>query len=175
MAVSTSITLRTKVVCIEIARVARRPVEGAGVVLAAAISAVGLVVHNFADLAGQTVLSPESPYPTLLTAALGAIWLTPIRWAATWALLGWAALNLVGGGIISVLPLPILPFHPEQSARHLPLPPAVHRHADPAADSHRKVVATTPMTPLSTWVGCRRLGKENMAAFDGHACGWSRS
>lgn len=54
----------------------------------------------------------------LLTAALVAIWFSKIRRAATWALLGWAVLNLVGGGIISVLPLPSFPFHPEQSTRH---------------------------------------------------------
>ncbi|MEO5939786.1 MAG: hypothetical protein ABIQ76_02765 [Candidatus Limnocylindrales bacterium] len=34
------------------------------------------------------------------------------------ALLGWALLNLVGGGIISVLPLGLFPFAPEQSLGH---------------------------------------------------------
>lgn len=71
-----------------------------------------------ADLPGQTVLSPESLYPILFTVALVAAWFTPIRQIASWALLGWAALNLLGGGMLSVLPLPFLPFDPEQSLRH---------------------------------------------------------
>lgn len=33
-------------------------------------------------------------------------------------LLGWIALNLVGGRILSVLPLPILPFMPSQTLYH---------------------------------------------------------
>jgi hypothetical protein len=33
-------------------------------------------------------------------------------------LLGWAVLNLVGGGILSVLPLGLFPFQPEQSLGH---------------------------------------------------------
>lgn len=34
------------------------------------------------------------------------------------ALLSWTWVNLVGGGILSVLPLPFLPFVPEQSVFH---------------------------------------------------------
>ena len=34
------------------------------------------------------------------------------------ALLGWAVLNLLGGGIASGLPLPFLPFAPDQSLGH---------------------------------------------------------
>ena len=34
------------------------------------------------------------------------------------ALLGWALLHLVGGGILSVLPLGLFPFTPEQSLGH---------------------------------------------------------
>ena len=34
------------------------------------------------------------------------------------AALGWGVLNLVIGGIVSVLPLSILPFVPEQSVTH---------------------------------------------------------
>ncbi len=35
------------------------------------------------------------------------------------ALLGWAVLNLLGGGIASGLPLPFLPFTPDQSLGHV--------------------------------------------------------
>lgn len=37
---------------------------------------------------------------------------------ATWLLLIWAMLHIVGGAVLSILPLPILPFQPEQSLRH---------------------------------------------------------
>jgi hypothetical protein len=35
-----------------------------------------------------------------------------------WAMLSWTWLNLVGGGILSVIPFPFWPFHPEQSVFH---------------------------------------------------------
>jgi hypothetical protein len=79
----------------------------------------GFLLHNLADLPGQTPLSPESLLPTLVTVTLLALWLAPAtRTAAAWALLAWSALNLIGGGILSVLPLGIFPFQPEQSWKH---------------------------------------------------------
>jgi hypothetical protein len=66
----------------------------------------GFLVHNLADLPGQTPLSPESLFPTLVTVTLLALWLVPAtRTAAAWALVAWSALNMVGGGILSVLPV----------------------------------------------------------------------
>ena len=78
----------------------------------------GFFVHNVADLPGQSILSPESLYPTLLTLALLVLRLVPVTrtWGA-WLLLGWSTLNLVGGAL-SVLPLTFLPFAPEQSVKH---------------------------------------------------------
>ena len=79
----------------------------------------GFILHNVADLPGQTLVSPESLYPTIVTVALLVLWLVPAtRTAATWALLAWSALHLVGGGILSVLPIGLFPFDPEQSVRH---------------------------------------------------------
>jgi hypothetical protein len=90
------------------------------VVAATAVLAwVGLWVHNAADLPGQTPLSPESSGPGLITLVLVVLWFLPgSRRLAGWLLLSWALLNLIGGAILSVLPLPILPFAPEQSVRH---------------------------------------------------------
>ena len=83
------------------------------------LSWLGLFIHNIADLPGQTPLSPESFYPGLLSAALLALWLVrATRVVATWALLVWAVVSLVGGGILSVLPIGFFPFVPEQSLRH---------------------------------------------------------
>ena len=83
------------------------------------LSWLGFFVHNLADLPGQTLSSPESLYPTIVFLLLLAFWYVPkTRTIATWGLLVWAIIHLVGGAILSVLPLPFLPFAPEQSLYH---------------------------------------------------------
>lgn len=84
----------------------------------AAISWLGLVAHNVADLPGQTLASTESLIPGLVLAALLVLYRLGPRRLGAGALFAWAVLNLVGGGLLSVLPLPILPFEPEQTLRH---------------------------------------------------------
>lgn len=84
---------------------------------AAAISWLGFLVHNVADLPGQTLISPETLWPSLITAALLGVYSAGLRRVAGIGLAIWATLNLVGGAL-SVLPLPILPFEPEQTLRH---------------------------------------------------------
>jgi hypothetical protein len=63
------------------------------------------------------VLKPPFPrlFPFLLF--LGW-WILPYQRITRLALLSWTWLNLVGGGILSVIPLPFLPFYPEQSVFH---------------------------------------------------------
>ena len=95
-----------------------RPIPTAGVVVGILLSWLGFFVHNVADLPGQTILSPESAIPTLVYLVLLVLWFTPARRVAAWALLVWALLHLIGGAVLSVLPLPILPFAPDQSLRH---------------------------------------------------------
>ena len=83
-----------------------------------ALAWLGLYVHNVAELPGQTLLSPETSLPTLITLVLFlACWSFAPRRVAMWLLCGWGLLNLIGGGL-SVLPFPFLPFEPEQSIRH---------------------------------------------------------
>ena len=96
---------------------AERLSESRPVYAAAAISWLGFLVHNVADLPGQTLLSPETLVPSLVTAALVVAYAAGWRRVAAVGLLVWATLNLVGGAL-SVLPLPVLPFAPEQSPRH---------------------------------------------------------
>jgi hypothetical protein len=89
-----------------------------GVVAATAVAWGGFFIHNVADLPGQTILSPESLLPSLTWMMALVLWLVPTtRAAGAWALLVWAAINLVGGAL-SAFPLPFLPFTPEQTLRH---------------------------------------------------------
>lgn len=94
------------------------PARELAVPVGALIGWAGLFVHNLADLPGQSFLSPESIIPLLVTALLVAGWFTSVRYAATIALLSWGLLNFLGGGVLSVLPLPFLPFAPEQTPSH---------------------------------------------------------
>ena len=85
--------------------------------LAVAVSWLGLLLHNVADLPEQYPWSPETAYPTVVPVTMLAVRLR--YWTAgTWLLLGWAGLHVVGGGLVSVLPLSFLPYEPEHSMRH---------------------------------------------------------
>jgi hypothetical protein len=77
-----------------------------------------MYIHNVADLPNLTWASAENVFPGLVWLILfGLWWAIPDRSWPTVLLLAWALLNLVGG-FATVLPLPILPFAPEQSVRH---------------------------------------------------------
>jgi hypothetical protein len=85
---------------------------------ALALSAGSMLAHNLYELP-LSPLDPQNSVPILVAAILGVIYaLRPGSSVVAAALLGWGILNLVIGGIITVLPLPILPFVPEQSAAH---------------------------------------------------------
>lgn len=91
---------------------------GRSSVLAAAVIAwLGLLVHNVAELPDQTLLSPETLWRSLVTAALVLLLAAGASRAAGIGLLVWGLLNLVGGAL-SVLPLAALPFEPVQTLRH---------------------------------------------------------
>ncbi|HYO18186.1 MAG TPA: hypothetical protein VES02_05915 [Dermatophilaceae bacterium] len=95
----------------------RRLPERSSVVAATVIAWLGLLVHNVAELPDQTLLSPETLWPSLVSAALLVLYAAGPVGLAGIGLVGWALLNLVGG-TLSVLPLPVLPFEPEQTLRH---------------------------------------------------------
>jgi hypothetical protein len=90
----------------------------AAVLVSAVVAWFGYYLHNINDLPGQTLFSPETLYPTLVMVVLVALWARRPNRLATWALLAWTALNLVVGGVLSVLPLPVLPFDPAQTVKH---------------------------------------------------------
>lgn len=51
---------------------------------AAVLSWLGLYLHNVADLPGQTVLSPESAGPAVVTLLLMGGWISPAQRPAAW-------------------------------------------------------------------------------------------
>jgi hypothetical protein len=66
-----------------------------------------------------TLFSPENSLPALTSFVLVGMWaLVPLRRIGAGLLLLWAVLHLVGGAIVSVLPLAILPFDPPQTLAH---------------------------------------------------------
>jgi hypothetical protein len=85
---------------------------------ALALSAGSMLAHNLYELP----LSPidlENSGPIAFAAILGVAYaLRPDSKVVAAAALGWGVLNLVIGGIVTVLPLSVLPFVPEQSIAH---------------------------------------------------------
>lgn len=87
-------------------------------VAAVVIAALGLIAHNLMSLP-LSPLAPETVGPVLVYAGLlGWSLRSRLRGASRWSLAAWALLNLVVGGIVSVLPLPFLPFVPDQDLGH---------------------------------------------------------
>ncbi|HEX6873448.1 MAG TPA: hypothetical protein VF163_20315 [Micromonosporaceae bacterium] len=82
------------------------------------VSWLGFAVHNAMELPAPVWLRPDTIGPTAVYLLLGAGMLSPWRRPATWLLLGWGWLQAVGGGVLSVLPLPLWPFQPERSLPH---------------------------------------------------------
>lgn len=85
----------------------------------AALSWLGMTVHNAVELPSLTLLNPEVGLPTLVFILLIAGWrLPPYKRGMAALLFAWALLQLLGGGILSVIPFSFLPFYPEQSPGH---------------------------------------------------------
>lgn len=92
------------------------PTERA-VLAALGLSAAGHVVHNLAEFPLEVLWQVETTVPLAVTILLGA-WLRHRPGPAAFGVAGaWAVVVIIGGGA-SVLPLGVLPFAPEQSARH---------------------------------------------------------
>jgi len=87
-------------------------------VAAVAIAWLGMLAHNILSLP-LSPLSAENVGPLAIWAGLlGAYVLSRGANAARFGLLAWTLANLVLGGILSVLPLTIWPWSPEQSIGH---------------------------------------------------------
>ncbi len=83
-----------------------------------AMSWGSMLLHNVWELP-VTPLDLENTGPLVVAVALFlACWRWPSSPAVWMLALSWALLNLLVGGIVSVLPLPVLPFVPEQTIGH---------------------------------------------------------
>jgi len=98
---------------------ARRPPSAAVVVVASVIAAVGMMAHNVFEFGPGFLLNPQTFIPPAIFGLFALLaWARPANSVVYVLLLAWAVLNLVGGGILSVLPLGLFPFQPEQSLGH---------------------------------------------------------
>ena len=89
-------------------------IVAAGVVLAW----LGLVIHNIKEFPLMAFTRPEYIFPSFAWLVLFLAWLLFSNHPSTVRLLlGWSAISLAGA-IVTVLPLPFLPFRPEQSVGH---------------------------------------------------------
>jgi hypothetical protein len=85
---------------------------------ALAASALSMLAHNLYELP-LTPIDVENSGPIAFAVILGVAYaIRPDAKVVTGVLLVWGCLNLVIGGLVSVLPVPILPFVPEQSVEH---------------------------------------------------------
>ena len=86
--------------------------------LAMGVSWASMLFHNLSELP-LTPLDLENTGPLAVDIVLFlACWRWPVSRVAWAFVLGWALLNMVVGGILTVLPLPVLPFVPEQTVDH---------------------------------------------------------
>ena len=97
----------------------RRIPSAAAVVVASAIGAAGMVAHNVLEFEPGFLGSEETLIPVGVFGLLALLaWARPANTVVHVALLAWALLNLVGGGMLSVLPMGLFPFEPDQSLGH---------------------------------------------------------
>jgi hypothetical protein len=93
--------------------------SAAAVVLASVIAAAGMMAHNVFEFGPAFLHDPQTLIPLAIFGLFALLaWVRPANAVVHVALLAWALLNLVGGGILSVLPLGLFPFQPEQSLGH---------------------------------------------------------
>ena len=84
-----------------------------------AMAAGGMLAHNVFEFGPSFLLDPQTLIPLGIFAILAILAARETAGRGAWtALLAWAVLNLVGGGILSVLLLGLLPLQLEQSLGH---------------------------------------------------------
>lgn len=83
-----------------------------------AVSTLGGWYHNAVDFPGMTLCAPEM-LATIVPPLVLAVWwwFRPGGWLLI-TTAAWVLLSLFVGGLLSVLPLPVWPFLPAQTAPH---------------------------------------------------------
>ncbi len=120
------------------------------VIATSAIAAGGMLAHDVYEFGLGFVFDPQTLIPLGIFVVLAVLAARETAGRASWiALFSWAVLNLVGGGILSVLPLGLFPFQPEQSLAHY----GIH------------VVYTLAEVPL-VLVACPGSGRRRRGAAD---------
>jgi hypothetical protein len=80
---------------------------------------LGALAHNVISLPGLPIVSVENIGPLVVYAALiASYWTWPDSRLVAALLVSWTVVNVLIGGVITVLPLPFLPFAPEQTLSH---------------------------------------------------------
>lgn len=81
------------------------------------MSIVGAVIHNVAEFGWSRIASPDTYISNGILAILLVAWLAFRR---RWLLVVLCVLGslVLVGTLLTVLPLPVLPFYPDQSAQH---------------------------------------------------------
>ena len=89
------------------------------IILTVALAWVGLWMHEFYRVPSALGLTLDASLPLLVIAAALLVWWLRAenKRGPTLALLSYGLINAIGG-FLSVLPLPILPFIPEQTLDH---------------------------------------------------------
>lgn len=93
----------------------------APVVLAALgiLAYLGALAHNVISLPALPIASVENIGPLVVYAALiASYWKWPRSRLVATLLVSWTIVNVLIGGVVTVLPVPFLPFAPEQSLSH---------------------------------------------------------
>ena len=124
--------------------------------MALLVSWASMLFHNLSELPiTLTDLANMGPL-AFDVVLLVACWWRP-RSRVLWAvILAWGLLNMVVGGIVTVLPLPILPFVPEQTVEHY----AVHLVY---------TIGQLPLVLVATMVLYREQGTRANGGRDGRA------
>lgn len=106
------------------------------------VSAMGGVYHNAEEFPGMQLWAPEMMSIIVPTIALLIWWwMRPGRMLVL-VTAGWVLLSLIVGAFLTVFPLSVLPFEPEQSVEHY--------------QAHMIYVATqVPLLVVLAWLGGR--------------------
>ncbi|MEO8469282.1 MAG: hypothetical protein ABI573_06400 [Chloroflexota bacterium] len=78
----------------------------------------GMTIHDVYELPAIIPLGPEFTIPSLIYFVLGFAWVARPAGRLRVIFATWLVLNFIGGAFLSVLPLPFLPFEPEQTVAH---------------------------------------------------------